>query len=69
MLKLLTALLSLLDRLFRNAEEQKYVGQGRLQAKAELDAHVEKAEAAVVVPDPERTQRLRNRFDAASGPE
>jgi hypothetical protein len=63
MFKFLTLLLSLLDRLFGEWDKSKLRQEGRQDAQEQLDANVEKAEAAVATPDPERDERLRARFD------
>jgi hypothetical protein len=63
MFKFLTLLLSLLDRLFNEWDKSKLRQEGRQDAQEQLDANVEKAEAAIATPDPERDERLRSRFD------
>jgi hypothetical protein len=63
MFKFLTLLLSLLDRLFNEWDKSKLRQEGRQDAQEQLDANVEKAEAAIATPDPERDERLRARFD------
>lgn len=63
MFKFLTLFLSLLDRLFNEWDKSKLRQEGRQDAQEQLDANVEKAEAAVATPDPERDERLRSRFD------
>jgi hypothetical protein len=67
MIKLLSSLLSLLDRLWAAWNENKLRQQGRQEAieeaNDEVNRQVELADAAVAVPDPERDERLRNRFD------
>ena len=67
MIKLLSSLLSLLDRLWAAWNDNKLRQQGRQEAvkeaNDEVNRQVELAEAAIVVPDPERDERLRNRFD------
>lgn len=62
MIRLLTLLLELLNRFFQAKEETKIVQQEREAAAKEVTAHVEKAEAAVATPDPDRDQRLRNKY-------
>jgi hypothetical protein len=66
-IKLLASFLSLLDRFFSMWERSKIKQEGRQEAIKEVkdvvEANVEKAEAAVSVPDPERDERLRSRFD------
>jgi hypothetical protein len=63
MFKFLTLLLSLIDRLFGEWDKAKLRQEGRQDAQEQLDANVEKAEAAIATPDPERDERLRARFD------
>jgi hypothetical protein len=66
-IKLLTLLLSLLDRLFSHRRDVKLQTQGRQEAVKEMDDvikhQIELGEAAVAVPDPVRDERLRSRFD------
>ena len=67
MIKLLSSLLSLLDRLWASWSENKLRQQGRQmaikEANDEINRQIELGEAAVNIPDPERTERLRDRFD------
>ena len=69
MIKLLSSLLSLLDRLWAAWFENKLRQQGRQEAikeaNDEINRQIELGEAAVAVPDPDRDERLRNRFDRA----
>jgi hypothetical protein len=66
-IKLVTLLLSLLDRLFTHRRDVKLQTQGRQEAVKEMDDvikhQIELGEAAVAVPDPVRNERLRDRFD------
>ena len=64
-MKFFTALLSLLSLLVSEWVRSRAKQEGRKDAQEQLDANVAKAEAAVAVPDPERDERLRNRFDRA----
>ena len=64
-MKFLTALLSMLSLLVSEWVRSRAKQEGRKDAQEVLDANVEKAEAAVATPDPERDERLRNRFDRA----
>jgi hypothetical protein len=70
-IKLLSSLLSLLDRLWAAWDQSKWQQQGRQQAQKEAADEVQRqldlAEAAARLDDPERNERLRNRFDAAAG--
>lgn len=67
MLKFLTILLGFAADLLLAWQKNSWKQQGRQEAIREAtDAvakQVEQAEAAVTVPDPERDERLRNRFD------
>lgn len=67
MLKFLTLLLSLLDRLLSSAHDNSKVEQGRKDVQETLDANVAKAAETTATPDPVRDDRLRRRFDEASG--
>jgi hypothetical protein len=72
MIKLLSSLLSLLDRLWAAWNENKLRQQGRQEAikeaNDEINRQVELGEAAIAVPDPERDERLRDRFDRSRTP-
>jgi hypothetical protein len=69
-MKLLTALFSLLDRLFTMWRDNSLREQGRQQAHKEAadesKRQVELAEYAATADDPDRTERLRSRFDDAA---
>ena len=67
MIKFLTLFLSLLERLFSEWGKAKLRQEGRQDVQEQLDANVDKAEAAIATPDPERDERLRNRFDRSRG--
>jgi hypothetical protein len=66
-IKLLSALLSLLDRLWSAWSDNKLRQQGRQETIKEINdainRQIELGEAAVNIPDIERDERLRNRFD------
>jgi len=70
MMALLSSLLSLLDRLWATWEADKLRRQGRQEAEKEAADEAERqrdlAHRAVVVDDPDRSDRLRKRFDAAA---
>jgi hypothetical protein len=72
MIKLLSSLLSLLDRLWASWSENKLRQQGRQMAIKEandvINRQIELGEAAISVPDPERDERLRDRFDRSRTP-
>ncbi len=67
MIKLLSSLLSLLDRLWSAWSDNKLRQQGRQETIKEINdainRQIELGEAAVNIPDTERDERLRNRFD------
>lgn len=67
MIKFLTAFLALLDKVFAFFDQQHWKQQGRQEAIKEMNdainRQIELGEASVSVPDPERDERLRNRFD------
>ena len=67
MIKFLTALLALLDKVFAFFDQQHWKQQGRQETIKEMNdainRQIELGEAAVNTPDPERDERLRNRFD------
>lgn len=67
MIRLLTALFAFLDKLLGVFRDSKLEEQGRQQNVREtnddLNRQIELGEAALAVPDPDRDERLRNRFD------
>jgi len=67
MMKFLATLLAVINRLLGVWEEQRWKRQGRQETIKEtedaINRQIELGEAAVSVPDPERDERLRNRFD------
>jgi len=68
-IKLLTLLLSLLDRVFTEWGNAKLRQQGRQEAVKEMNDEIDRQiemGAAAAAPDPVRDQRLRARFDAAA---
>lgn len=70
MIKLLSSLLSLLDRLWAAWDQSKWQQQGRQQAQKdaadEVQRQLDLAEHAARLDDPDRNERLRSRFDAAA---
>ncbi len=70
MIKLLSSLLSLLDRLWAAWSDNKLRQQGRQEAMKEaadeVQRQVDLAEYVDTTPDSERDERLRTRFDAAA---
>ena len=67
MIKFLTALLALLNKLFGAWQERHWKQQGRQETIKEMNdainRQIELGDAAVDTPDPERDERLRSRFD------
>jgi len=67
MMKFLTTLLAVIDRLFAFFDQQHWKRQGRQETIKEMNdainRQIELGEAAITIPDPERDERLRNRFD------
>ena len=70
MIKFLSSLLSLLDRLWAAWDQAKWKQQGRQQAQKEAADEVQRqldlAEHAARLDDPDRNERLRSRFDDAA---
>ena len=66
-MKFLTSLFALIERLFAYLDKARWKQQGRQEtikeANDEINRQIELGEAAIIVPDPERTERLRDRFD------
>jgi hypothetical protein len=66
-IKFLSPLLSLIERVFAYFDQERLKQQGRQEAIKEAEDAVERqielGAAAVAVPDPARDERLRNRFD------
>jgi hypothetical protein len=66
-MKFLTALLGIINKLLGLWDENRWKQQGRQETIKEMNdainRQIELGEAAIIVPDPERDERLRNRFD------
>ena len=66
-MKLLTALLGIINKLLGAWGEYRWKRQGRQETIKEMNdainKQIELGEAAIIIPDPERDERLRNRFD------
>ena len=66
-MKFLTLLMGVLDKLLGAWAEHRWKQRGRQEAIKEandaINRQIELGEAAIAVPDPERDERLRNRFD------
>lgn len=66
-MKFLTALLGIINKLLGLWNENRWKQRGRQETIKEINdainRQIELGEAAVIVPDPERDERLRDRFD------
>ena len=66
-MKLLTALLGIINKLLGLWDENRWKRQGRQETVKEMNdainRQIELGESAVITPDPERDERLRDRFD------
>ena len=66
-MKFLTLLLGVLDKLLGAWAEHRWKRQGRQETIKEMNEAINEqialGEAAIVIPNPERTERLRDRFD------
>lgn len=66
-MKFLTLLLGVLDKLLGAWAEHRWKRQGRQETIKEINEAINEqialGEAAIVIPDPERDERLRDRFD------
>ena len=66
-MKLLTLLLGILDKLLGAWAESRWKQQGRQETIKEMNEAINEqialGEAAINIPDPERAERLRDRFD------
>ena len=66
-MKFLTLLLGVLDKLLGAWAEHRWKRQGRQETIKEINEAINEqsalGEAAIITPDPERTERLRDRFD------
>jgi hypothetical protein len=67
------ALLELLNRVGQYLQNKQLLDAGKAEQQVivqeQVEANVKKADDAAAVPDAERTQRLRQRFDTAYGNE
>jgi trimethylamine:corrinoid methyltransferase-like protein len=68
-IRFLSSLLALIERVFAYFDHERWKQQGRQEAIEEANDVVQKqidlGEAAVAVPDAARDERLRDRFDRA----
>ena len=66
-MKFLTLLLGVLDKLLGAWAEHRWKRQGRQETIKEINEAINEqialGEAAIITPDPERNERLRDRFD------
>ena len=66
-MKFLTALLGIINKLLGLWNENRWKQRGRQETIKEMNDAINRqiklGEAAVIVPDPERDERLRDRFD------
>lgn len=66
-MKFLTLLLGVLNKLLGAWAEHRWKRQGRQETIKDINDAINEqialGEAAISVPDPERTERLRDRFD------
>ena len=66
-MKFLTLLLGVLDKLLGAWAEHRWKQRGRQEIIKEtndaINEQIQLGEAAITIPDPERTERLRDRFD------
>lgn len=73
MIKFLTALLAMIEKVFSFLDQQHWKQQGRQEAIKEandaINRQIELGEAASSVPDAARDERLRNRFDRSRSTE
>jgi len=66
-IKFLSSLLALIERVFAHFDQERWKRQGRQETIKEaadvVEHQIKLGEAAIAVPDPLRDERLRNRFD------
>jgi hypothetical protein len=71
-MKFLTLLLGVLNKLLGAWAEHRWKRQGRQETIKDMNEAINEqialGEAAIVIPDPERTERLRDRFDRSRTP-
>ena len=67
MIKFLAALLAVIEKMFTFFDQQHWKIQGRQETIKDMNdaisRQIELGEAATSVPDPDRDERLRDRFD------
>ena len=73
MIKFLSSLLALIERVFAHFDQERWKQQGRQETIKEaedvVERQIELGEAAVTVSDAIRDERLRNRFDRSRASE
>jgi hypothetical protein len=71
-MKFLTTLLGIINKLLGLWNEHRWKQKGRQETIKEtndaINEQIKLGEAAIAVPDPERDERLRNRFDRSRTP-
>lgn len=71
-MKFLTLLLGVINKLLGAWAEHRWKRQGRQETIKDMNEAINEqialGEAAIVIPDPERTERLRDRFDRSRTP-
>lgn len=69
MIRFLSSLLALIERVFAHFDQERWKRQGRQEAEREavdvIQRQIDMGEAAIAVPDSVRGERLRDRFDRA----
>ena len=65
MIKLLASLFALIEKALGLYHDKQMEEQGRQKVEEALNENVAKAKDTLATPDPERDDRLRNRFDKA----
>ena len=69
MIRFLSSMLALIERVFAYFDHERWKQQGRQEAIEEandvVQNQIDLGEAAVAVPDAARDERLRDRFDRA----
>lgn len=67
MIKFLAALLAVIEKMFTFFDQQHWKIQGRQETIKDMNdaisRQIELGEAATSIPDPDRDERLRDRFD------
>ena len=73
MIKFLSSLMALIERVFAHFDQERWKQQGRQETVKEaedaLQRQIDMGEAAIAVPDLIRDERMRNRFDRSRASE